>query len=94
MPSDRYQIIETSKPCIVLQYSKGQRVDNTFTDPFMVMIPPVEQYTAQYTVSTPDQNEKYFDSYINIIIDTKEIDGLRLDGQSLRDEKWVPIWGR
>ncbi|XP_028410633.1 uncharacterized protein LOC114533322 [Dendronephthya gigantea] len=91
--SDRYQYIETSKPCLVVQFSKGQRVDSTYTDPFMVMIPPVEQYTAQYTISTPDQNEKYFHSYINIIIDTKEIDGLRLDGRSLREEKWVPVWG-
>lgn len=92
--SNRYQYIETSKPCIVVQFSKGQRVDSTFTDPFMVMIPPVEQYTAQYTISTPDQNERYFESYINIVIDTKQIDGLRLDGRTLRDEKWVPIWGR
>ena len=92
--SNRYQYIETSKPCIVVQFSKGQKVDETFTDPFMVMIPPVEQYTAQYTISTPDQNEQYFESYINIVIDTKQIDGLRLDGRTLRDEKWVPIWGR
>lgn len=91
--SDRYQFIETSKPCLVLQFSKGSKVDKTRTDPFMVMIPPIEQYTAQYTISTPDQNKEYFKSYINIIIDTKSIDGLRLDGQSLRDNKWVPVWG-
>lgn len=93
VPSDKYQFIETSKPCLVLQFSKGRKVDNTATDPFMVMVPPIEQYTAQYTVSTPDQSEKYFDSYINVVIETQHIDGLRLDGESLRDKKWVPVWG-
>lgn len=79
--SDDYQFITANKPCLLMQYSKGANVDNTDTDPFMIMIPPIEQYGSHYILSTPDRaRQQYFQSYINVIILTTEIQGVKVDG--------------
>ena len=52
--------IETAKPAIVMMYSKGQSVDEITLpgfpgfqgDSFMLLVPPVSQYSNDYTVTT------------------------------------------
>ena len=52
--------IETTKPAIVMMYSKGHSVDEitlpgiagTQGDPFMLLVPPISQYSNDFTATT------------------------------------------
>ena len=52
--------IETTKPAIVMMYSKGHSVDEIILagingalgDPFMLLVPPISQYSNEYTITT------------------------------------------
>ena len=52
--------IETTKPAIVMMYSKGHSIDEitlqditgTLGDPFMLLVPPLSQYSNDYTATT------------------------------------------
>ena len=72
IPSTDYCWIEGDGKIILLQFSVGQEVDNVpFSDPFMAMIPPVEQYSNRYTLATvPDgvQTQTNHDHFINLFI--------------------------
>ena len=45
-------IISSDKPILVSQYSNGSSWDGVTSDPFMMFIPPFEQFLANYTLST------------------------------------------
>ncbi len=53
--------IETTKPAIVMMYSKGHSADEIILpgvvgaqgDPFMLLVPPVSQYSNDYTITVP-----------------------------------------
>ena len=68
--------IETTKPAIVMMYSKGHSVDEiilpgingTQGDPFMLLVPPVSQYSNDYTVTTAKQVRTDFFGYISFAI--------------------------
>ena len=55
--------IETTKPAIVMMYSKGHSADEitlpgfvgTIGDPFMLLVPSVSQYSNNYTVTVPNE---------------------------------------
>lgn len=49
---DRLCSIVANKPVLLIQYSLGYSLDNV-GDPFMLVIPPVEQYSNNYTVQAP-----------------------------------------
>ncbi|XP_035683576.1 IgGFc-binding protein-like [Branchiostoma floridae] len=94
VPSSAYQVIASSKPIMVLQYSKGFESDYTTGDPFMMYIPPTEHFAADYTFATVDAAGSVYDSYINIIIKTTERSGLLYDGRALPSStSWVQIPG-
>ena len=50
-------------------------------DPFMIIVPPIEQFTNSYLVTTPGENPIVFTNYINIIVEKSEVQGLRVDDQ-------------
>ena len=50
-------------------------------DPFMIIVPPIEQFTNSYLVTTPGENPIVFTNYINIIVEKAEVQGLRVDDQ-------------
>ena len=93
--SSRYVSIDATKPVLLLQYCKGTQADNVLSDPFMVMIPPIEQYRSRYMISTPSAFPVTFESYLNLIIDQNEISGLRLDDNLLPNSvQWHTIPGK
>ena len=65
--------IETTKPAIVMMYSKGHSADEitlpgvsgTQGDPFMLLVPPVSQYSNDYTVTTARQLGTNFVGHIS-----------------------------
>ncbi|KAI8501455.1 hypothetical protein Bbelb_207260 [Branchiostoma belcheri] len=94
VPSNTYQAITSSQPVMVLQYCKGQTADGMETDPFMMYIPPVEQFAADYTFATVDAVGAVFTNYVNIVIKTSETAGLTYDGNPLPSSTtWTAIPG-
>ena len=77
-----YCCIETTKPAIVMMYSKGHSLDeitlpgiNGFQgDPFMLVIPPVSQYSNDYTATTAKQVRTGFIGHISFAIPIKFFD--------------------
>lgn len=58
-------------------------MDLVGTDPFMMIIPPIEQFHSYYTLSTVKGISGDFRNYINVVIKQSEISGLSLNGGSL-----------
>lgn len=83
LASGTFHHIATSGPALVVQYAKGQSVDEVVSDPFMLIIPPTEQFGSNYLVSTPPEAPVAFDNYLNIVAPTDKLAGLRLDEQSI-----------
>ncbi|XP_066304425.1 IgGFc-binding protein-like [Branchiostoma lanceolatum] len=70
VPSDEYRHVTSSEPVLLVQYSKTADADKTDTDPFMMVIPPVAQFEAEYTFSTVDliQNRTNTTHHINLVM--------------------------
>ncbi|KAI8513851.1 Carboxypeptidase N [Branchiostoma belcheri] len=92
VPSNVYQVITSSEPIMVLQYNKGLTADGVNTDPFMMYVPPIEHFAADYTFTTVDAAGSVFNNYINVVIKTTETSGLLYDGSPLPSStSWVQI---
>ncbi len=84
-------------PILLVQFSMSSNVDNVFlSDPFMIIVPPVEQYRSRYnihlfrsSVSTINQIGSYF---LNILIpaDTSP-SGIRLNDREFLNSELIPI---
>lgn len=81
--------IRTNRPVLVAQYANGQGFDNANADPFMMLIPPSEQFLAEYTVSTPANN--FAINYQNLVIPTAAIGSLRMNGNPIETSLFSPI---
>lgn len=91
IPSDVYSRIVSDQAILVAQYSKGQTSDNVISDPFMMLIPPFEQFQNRYTVSTPATGfNKHF---INLAVPISQKDKIELDGAFLSASIFTDIPG-
>ena len=66
--STQYCWIEGSKKTLLLQFSVGQNADGVSSDPFMAMVPPVDQYSNSYTLQAIPSTLQPYTHYINILI--------------------------
>jgi len=73
--------IVSSRPILVAQYSNGSNYDGVISDPFMVLVPPVEQFQAGYSVTTPASG--FAANFINVVVPTTAVASVRLDGAAL-----------
>ena len=80
-----------SKPILVAQFSNGSRFDNTISDPFMQLIPPVEQYDSSYTVATPSTG--FSSHFINITIPSIGTSNVTLNGATVAESSFTRIAG-
>jgi len=69
--------VSASKPVMVTQYSLGSTFDNTVSDPFMMVIPPIDQFLDAYSFTTPESG--FVTHFVNVVIPTSGIDSLRLN---------------
>ena len=84
--------ISTSQPSLVVQYSKGS--STLKLNPSMSLVPPKEWYSNDYTVYVPkDDTGNTFDSYINVVIDTRLRSDLRVKGADDLVIDWKLISG-
>lgn len=83
----------SNRPTVLFQFSVGNLVDNaTLADPFMVMIPPREQYQDKYFVSTFDLGAQASSSIGIVVPSAYDRDGVLLNGEPLVPANgWVDI---
>eukprot|EP00058_Branchiostoma_floridae_P004052 XP_002589540.1 hypothetical protein BRAFLDRAFT_97038 [Branchiostoma floridae] len=94
--SDEYLHVSATEPVMLMQYSKTGAADSTDSDPFMLLVPPVQLFAADYTFTTSQLIHKpgTLTHHVNIAIKNSEKDGLRLDGTALASGvTWTSIPG-
>lgn len=79
--------ITSDQPILVAQYSNGSSFDGVTSDPFMMLIPPFEQFLADYTVSTPASGFRL--NFINVVAPTGTV--INLDGSPISAGSFSPI---
>ena len=80
--SKAYCKIEADKPIMVTQFVQSQQSSSEPSDPSMMIIPPVEQYGADYTFATPKYSQGSYENFFMFIVDESEASGLRINGKS------------
>lgn len=83
-------IIESDKPILVTQFSNGSTFSSNPGDPFMMLIPPLEQFLAKYTVTTVKGYQVHF---INVVAPTSIVGSLTLDGTPIPAASFAAIPG-
>ncbi|MCU7905887.1 MAG: tandem-95 repeat protein, partial [Candidatus Thiodiazotropha sp. (ex Epidulcina cf. delphinae)] len=82
------QHVKAGQPILLVQYSNGNQIDDgyrelqsQYTDPFMVVVPPAEQFLNRYTINTPARDLAY--NFVNLLVPTSTLSTLMVDGQSV-----------
>ncbi|XP_002739979.1 IgGFc-binding protein-like [Saccoglossus kowalevskii] len=90
VPSTDSLLISSDRPLLVMQYSKGGEVDNTKSDPFMVLVVPFQQYsgsvtfaTLNYTGGESGKDKITLDNHLNVNIKCDDITALNHNHQSI-----------
>lgn len=73
--------ITADKPVLVAQFSNSSSFDGVTSDPFMMLIPPYEQFLSAYTVTTPA--EGFLTNYINLVVPNSGVGGVKVDGTAV-----------
>ena len=69
--SDEYCYFNSTFPTLLLQFSTGNGVDDVLNgDPFMVMVPPIQQYQNSFLLSTFVSQVVQGNNYLNIFVPT------------------------
>ena len=94
--------VVANNPILVAQYANSYQYDGLTGDPSMMLIPPIEQFLADYTVITPD-NVAVFNSnpliqfgpfpinYINLVAPATDVGAITVDGQAVPVDQFTPI---
>ena len=86
-----YNSISATEPILVAQYSNGASYDAVTADPFMLLVPPTEQFLAAYTFNTGTLNIPI--NYVNIVAETDHVDVVDVDGVLVPASEWTSIPG-
>ena len=78
---DGKSTISADKPILVAQYSNGSNFDGVTSDPFMMLVPPTEQFLSEYTFATPASG--FSINFVNVVMPTAAIGDLVLDGAAV-----------
>ena len=83
--------IESSAPILVTQFALGFKADDITGDPFMMMIPPVEQYSNNYVFNAPSG---FTTNCITIYVSTRyhQPNKILLNSSSLLYSTWTEIY--
>ena len=87
---------ESNNPVLLVQFSRSSLSDNVLnSDPFMVVIPPIEQYRSNYvirTFATSDENSPAGVHYLNILLPGAYSPSLvYLDGQPIPETPFQSV---
>ena len=83
--------IESSAPALVAQFALGFTADSITGDPFMMMIPPVEQYSNNYVFNI---SSRFNANYITVYVSTRyhQPNKILLDSTSPLNSTWTEIY--
>ena len=89
----------SNQPILLVQFSMSSDVDNVFEgDPFMVIVPPVEQYRSTYNIhsfkSSANRGNVVLGSYyLNILVPAgTDTSGILFNGSNVTNESSVDIF--
>lgn len=86
---DGVSTITADKPVLVAQYSNGTTFDNATSDPFEMLISPLEQFLQGSTVSTPASG--FRSNFINLVVPDVDIGNVAVDGTAVPSGQFTPI---
>ncbi len=83
-----YCSIESDRPVLAMEYMLGG--GGSFGDPFMMMVPPIDQYSTHYNLRVAPG---FRESYITVYVPPQYFQphSIILNGFSMEDEAWIPI---
>lgn len=81
--------ITATQPILVAQYSNSSSYDGVTSDPFMMLIPPFEQFLGAYTVTTPASG--FAINYVNVVAPNGAVGVITLDGSPIPSSSFVAI---
>ena len=83
--------INADKPILVAQFSNGSSFDGVTSDPFMMLIPPFEQFLAGYTVTTPATG--FGTNFVNVVAPSTAVGSITRNGVVIPAASFVAIPG-
>lgn len=100
-PADNF-IISGDKPISVTQYNPGQLDDNVSSDPFQLILSPIEQFQTEITFNTPGigDGSGFATNYVNVVIELDKNQNLPDDFEfasvnpSTSEFKWESVKGK
>ena len=84
-----YCVIESNKPLLVVQFALSYQIDNT-GDPFMMIIPAIEQYDNDYNIFMPPEFSEQFVS-LYVTPEYYQPDMIYIDEVSQEGADWAVI---
>jgi hypothetical protein len=81
--------ISADQPILVAQYSNGSSFDGVASDPFMMLIPPVEQFLTSYAFTTPPP--EFPRNFVNVVARDAAVGAIALDGTIIPPSSFVAI---
>jgi hypothetical protein len=83
--------ILSSQPVLVAQYANSSEFDGNTGDPFMMLIPPCEQFGGDYLLATAPpiwnvwdhEYQNLFTHYLNLVVRTNGVGLISLDGATV-----------
>lgn len=87
--ANQFCSIQSDKPILLIQYSTGYSLDR-IGDPFMLNVPPVEQYSNNFTIRVY-QN---FNNHLTVTVDVSHFNPshIYISGYSFPRSSWSPIY--
>lgn len=82
-------VITADKPIMIAQYSNSSSYDGVTSDPFMMLLPPYEQFLPSYTFSTPASGIAF--NYVNVVVPDTALANVVLDGAPVPAGTFLPI---
>ena len=86
---DGVSTINADKPVLVAQYSNSSSFDGVTSDPFEMLIVPLEQFLIGSTVATPDSG--FAQNFINLVVPDSDIGNVAVDGTPVPAAAFTPI---
>ncbi len=81
-------IVEANLPILATQFSNGSSFSGNPGDPFMMLIPPLEQFLGDYTIINV---AGYTAQFINIIAPNAIVGSITLDAGTIPSSAFTPI---
>ncbi|CAI8031086.1 hypothetical protein GBAR_LOCUS17622 [Geodia barretti] len=90
LSNDTFCTITSNHPVLVVQFASGQEADNVESDPFMMMLQPIEQYENDVAIVVPSN---FTVNVVAIYVRPEEFEPekVSVDGYSQTNVNWTVI---